>query len=312
MSEKLCEFMNGLDDILGVKWEDSTLSFKGNSSLENYCPVLADGKQQKCKNYEEIIGSSFLTLLVSYPISHKEVNLENDKLAQYAILWLCYKLNYQTKNRISNLNDFHNKHIKDIEKYFSAMPNLGAYNSYKDIIDKKQNSMPIDINVLSKLYEALKALCKLYTECDGKKTNCEKCLEEATNFAVKYNYLNNDYNHKEGSLYSQILSTLSKDYNKLKEECDSGQSKKFPSLPPINPTKSSAHTYGQTDIQFSDVETSNSSIGSKLIPGLLGFSIPIFLGIAYKYSLFVFGKQLHGQYLRGKIKKIKKKMNINI
>ncbi|SCL85792.1 CIR protein, partial [Plasmodium chabaudi chabaudi] len=284
MSKDLCEFINGIDDTLDVKWEGSNLSFKNNSNLGKYCPTLADGKNRECKNYEEMISSTFLTLLVTYSISYGDVNLENGKLAQYAILWLCYKLNQKRENTISNLNYFHNKYIKDFEKYFEGKPNLGAYNFYRNIIDKKQDSMPIGIKEMSKLYEALKILCKLYIEYDEKTQNCKKCLEEAKNFAEKYNDLNNDYNHIEGSSYNQILLTLSNDYNKLKRECDSGQSKKFPSLPPINPTKSSAHTYGQTDIQFSDVETSNSSIESKLIPGLLGFSIPIFLGIAYKVN----------------------------
>ncbi|SCL96003.1 Plasmodium variant antigen protein Cir/Yir/Bir, putative [Plasmodium chabaudi adami] len=312
MSKDLCELIKGVDDILDVKWVGSTLSISDNPTLNSYCPISNDGNNQKCNTYEETISSAFLTLLVNFPTSNAVGNLESDQLAQYAILWLCYKLNQKRENTISNLNYFHNKYIKDFEKYFEGKPNLGAYNFYRNIIDKKQDSMPIGIKEMSKLYEALKILCKLYTEYNEKPQNCTKCLEEAKNFAEKYNDLNNDYNHIEGSSYNQILFTLSNDYNKLKGKCDSGQSKKFPSLPPINPTKSSAHTYGQTDIQFSDVETSNSSIESKLIPGLLGFSIPIFLGIAYKYSLFVFGKQLHGQYLRGKIKKIKKKMNINI
>ncbi|SCL88619.1 Plasmodium variant antigen protein Cir/Yir/Bir, putative [Plasmodium chabaudi adami] len=303
MSKDLCEFINGIDELLDVKWEGSNLSFKKNSSLGNYCPFLDDGKTQECKNYEEMITSAFLTLLVTYSVSYGDINLKNDKLAEYAILWLCYKLNYQTKNRISNLNDFHNKHIKGIANYFGGKSNIGAYNNYKDIIDKQQNSIPIDINVLSKLYEALKALCKLYTECDGKKQNCEKCLEEATNFAVKYNYLNNDSNNIEGSLYTKILSTLLNDYNKLKGKCDSGQPKKFPSLPSIKPTKSSTHTCEQTAIQFSGVETPNSSIESKLIPGLLAFVIPIFLGIAYKYSLFGFCKRSQKQCLRKILKK---------
>ncbi|SCL84983.1 Plasmodium variant antigen protein Cir/Yir/Bir, putative, partial [Plasmodium chabaudi adami] len=250
------------------------------------------------------ITSAFLTLVVSYAIINEEGNLENEKLAQYAILWLCYKLNYQTKNRISNLNDFHNKYIKDFEKYFVRNPNLGAYNSYKGIIDKKQNSMPIDINVLSKLYEALKPLCKLYTECNEKKQDCKKCLEEANNFAVKYNDLNNDSNHIEDSLYSKILSTLLNDYGGFKKKCGDDQSKKFPSLPQITPQKSSAHTCGETAIQFSDVETSNSSIASKLIPVLSIFvAVPIFLGVAYKYSLFGFGKRSQKRYLRENIKK---------
>ncbi|SCL91039.1 Plasmodium variant antigen protein Cir/Yir/Bir, putative [Plasmodium chabaudi adami] len=309
MLEKSCEVINKIDTQLSVNPDDSILSSEDFPGLINYCPLVNNDIEHKCSSYEELVSSAFITLLVSFISNNGDEYLDRGNFAEYAILWLCYQVNQKEENTIDNLNDFHNKYIKGIENYIVKKPNTEAYNSYKNIIDKKQNSMPIGIKEMSKLYEALKILCDMYNEYKKNTSNCAKCLDEANNFAVKYNDLNNDSNHKEGSLYSQILSTLSKDYNKLKEECDNGQSKKFPSLPQIIPPKSSTHTYGETDIQFSDVETSSSSITSTLIPVLLAFAIPVFLGISYKYSLFGFDKQLQRQYLREKLKKIKKKMN---
>ncbi|SCL90452.1 CIR protein, partial [Plasmodium chabaudi chabaudi] len=304
MSKEVCELIIGVDKLLDVKWVGSTLSISDNSTLNNFCPLLDNGTQQKCNSYEESVSSAFISLLTLFNNDNDyQDDLKSGKLTKYAILWLCYKLNYQTKNQINNLNDFHNKYIKDIENYIVKRPNIEAYNSYKDIIDKKQNSVPIGIKEMSKLYEALKILCNMQNKYEKSTSNCTKCLEEANNFAVKYNDLNSDSNHIEGSLYSKMLSTLSNDYDDFKNKCGNGQSKKFPSLSQITPQKSSADTYGQIAIQYSDVETSSSSIASKLIPGLLTFAIPIFLGVAYKYSLFGFDKRLHGQYLRGKIKK---------
>ncbi|SCL84244.1 Plasmodium variant antigen protein Cir/Yir/Bir, putative, partial [Plasmodium chabaudi adami] len=68
--------------------------------------------------------------------------------------------------------------------------------------------------------------------------------------------------------------------------------------------KLSAHTTALNP----EATPSSSSIASKLIPALLIFAIPLFLGIAYKYSLFGFDKRLQRQYIREKLKKIKKKM----
>ncbi|SCL94317.1 Plasmodium variant antigen protein Cir/Yir/Bir, putative, partial [Plasmodium chabaudi adami] len=72
--------------------------------------------------------------------------------------------------------------------------------------------------------------------------------------------------------------------------------------------KSSTRNTVEASVQLSEYKPSSSSVASKLIPALLVFAIPIFLGIAYKYSLFGFDKRLHRQYLREKLKKINKKM----
>ncbi|SCL86521.1 Plasmodium variant antigen protein Cir/Yir/Bir, putative, partial [Plasmodium chabaudi chabaudi] len=102
------------------------------------------------------------------------------------------------------------------------------------------------------------------------------------------------------SSYNQILPILSNGYDKFKKKCNNTQSSNFPPLPTTKTT--------QNVVEISEATSSSSSVASKLIPALLISSIPIFLGIAYKYSLFGFDKRFHRQYLREKLKKIKKKM----
>ncbi|WBY59669.1 PIR protein [Plasmodium yoelii yoelii] len=91
--------------------------------------------------------------------------------------------------------------------------------------------------------------------------------------------------------YNQILSTLSTDYNNLKNYCNikGANCKDFPSIPEITPNIS---------VQISEVTSSSSSLGNKL-----------FLFYRYLYSLFGFQKRAQKQYLREKIKNIKKKIN---
>eukprot|EP00364_Plasmodium_chabaudi_P000838 XP_016653693.1 CIR protein [Plasmodium chabaudi chabaudi] len=299
MCSLYCEFINTIDVLLDVKWDGSKISFKYNSSLDNYCSMMGDEKQEDCNNYEEMISSAFLTLLHHFKsVNAGDENLEDDKLAQYALLWLCYEINKNKNNEISNLNDFHNKYIKNIEKYIMKIPNLGAYNSYKGIIDKQQNSMPIGVKEMFKLYEALKILCDMYTECDKKKQNYINCLQDANDFAKHFEELNQDSSITGNNSYREILSSLLTNYNNFKSDCNKKCSKcsDIPTLTNIKAPQSFEHA------------SSSSSIASTLIPVLLAFTIPFFLGVAYKYSLFGFDKRLQRQYIREKVKKIKKKM----
>ncbi|EUD72650.1 hypothetical protein YYG_01648 [Plasmodium vinckei petteri] len=69
----------------------------------------------------------------------------------------------------------------------------------------------------------------------------------------------------------------------------------------------SAKCYEKLSMQYtmhdSEVTSPNSSITNTLIPVLsIFFVMPFFLGLAYKYSLFVFNKRLQRQYLRKKYK----------
>ncbi|SCL88906.1 Plasmodium variant antigen protein Cir/Yir/Bir, putative, partial [Plasmodium chabaudi chabaudi] len=170
--------------------------------------------------------------------------------------------------------------------------------NYKEIINKKINLMNANKNIISKFYNVFKSLCNMYNDFNEDDPDCTQCLDDAQKFVDEYQkFLNNNNVDIDDSSYKQILPILSNGYDNLIKKCNNGQHSNFPPLPTTKTTQLSAH--------ISEDTSSSSSIASKLIPVLLICSIPIFLGIAYKYSLFGFDKQLQRQHLREKLKKNK-------
>ncbi|SCL81851.1 Plasmodium variant antigen protein Cir/Yir/Bir, putative, partial [Plasmodium chabaudi chabaudi] len=150
------------------------------------------------------------------------------------------------------------------------------------------------INDIFKFYAPFKSLCNMYNELDKDYQDyqdCANCSQKSNEFVVSFEKLNEDPNITGNSSYRKILHTLSTDYDDFKnyfaEKCSG-----YSNIPALSEIKTPLILL----------------IARKLIPVLLAFAIPIFLGIAYKYSLFGFDKRLHIQYLREKRKKIKRKM----
>ncbi|SCL88677.1 Plasmodium variant antigen protein Cir/Yir/Bir, putative, partial [Plasmodium chabaudi adami] len=190
--------------------------------------------------------------------------LENNKLAEYAILWLCYKIN-QEKHSFSNLNEFYNEYIINNEKYFVEENGANAYNSYKDII-KQICLKAIDIKETSKIYEAFEILCNMYNEIDEGGKNCTKCLGDANKFVSKYEDLSKGSNITKDRYYYQVLHTLSNGYDNFKKKCDNDQSN-FPSLSTIEqiqlPATCSEELSVQSTVISPESASSSPSIASK-------------------------------------------------
>ncbi|SCL84261.1 CIR protein, partial [Plasmodium chabaudi chabaudi] len=271
MSEKLCKLVNAIDKRFSVNVNNSLAFIEFDNILTEYCTEEEGGGKKECFSYEVLISSIFIKLLKNFMNLD---DLENDKHAQYAILWFCHKLNKNSQNGINNLNDVYNKYIKGNKEFFEKINDPGAYNSYEEFINKKQDMVNVNIKDMSKFYEALQILCKMYTKIDESKSNCTKCLDDAQKFADEYEKINRNYNDIESRTYKKILLTLFDDYDNLKKKCDKEQSSNFPTLSPIKTT----HKFAQS---FEDT-SSSSSITGKVIPVLLTFSISIFLGVAYK------------------------------
>ncbi|SCL89366.1 CIR protein [Plasmodium chabaudi chabaudi] len=318
MSKEVCKVFKEIDGLFRWEKNGSYISIDYDSSLKAYCPIPKNVVNQECTYYEQVVASAFTVLLKDFKKVYDDDDgvLEDDKIADYAILWLSYKIIQELHGKINNLKEYYHKYLKGNEKYIKENSDAEAYKTYNDIINKKQDLMNMDIQIISKFYEALQILCNMYNEDKEKNPDCAKCSKKANEFVENFKELNDNSNHTYGSSYSQLLHILSNDYDNFKNCCNKkkGESCDFPSLPQITPQKSIAknslespgHTYGQT----SEVVSSKSSIANTLIPVLSTFAaIPMFLGIAYKYSLFGFDKRRHRQYLREKIKKIKNKMN---
>ncbi|CDU16381.1 PIR protein [Plasmodium yoelii] len=208
-------------------------------------------------------------------LSFKKYANSNINVVVYILVWLSYKLNQKTNNGITQFMDFYTGHVKNVKEYQNPINDVGAYNSYDDLINKKNYLMKMNIKDISKFYDAFKSLCEMYTEFDEDNPKCEKYLEGDNEFVKKYDQLKKDSDINKDDSYSQIFSILLNDYDNLKNKCN---------------IFSSLLTYSLISIAFIFV------------------AIPIFFGISYKYSLFGFRKRAQKQYLRETIKNIKKKM----
>ncbi|CXJ30287.1 BIR protein [Plasmodium berghei] len=263
--------------------------------FKQYC------SNQNCVNELEKISAGCLYLFNEFfkdSSVFNSVAKSNINIVDYIIIWLSYMLNLKENNDgTSNLTYFYTTNINN-DKYTNTIDGVEGYTSYKDLIDKKKDLMDISNENMSKFYDAFKSLCEMYTEFDDTNKNCTKCSGKAKEFVEKYKNLNENSNNTEGSPYRKILSTLSNDYNNLKNKCDS-----FPTISEINTSTNTAKRPEQASAQASEVTLSSSSIGNKLIPVLSIFgAIAFFLGIGYKYSLFKSRKRSRKQHLREKVK----------
>ncbi|CAD2105466.1 PIR protein CIR protein [Plasmodium vinckei petteri] len=288
-----------------------------HGSIHEYCHY--GDTSGNCNGYFEMTSSGVIHLLKMLKDNHK---LEDDQLAEYAILWLIYKLNVQEKNGDMNLNNFYTNYIVKNKCYNDKIKDDPSL-TYMKIIDKIKDLM--NIEEISKFNGPFSKLLYLYDMDYYDYEVCNRKSVYAKSFASEFENFNNDSNNIEGSLYNKMISTLSDDYNELKKIYHNKNCTSFPPLPEIEPKKNIAQNIvgdrvedsGKGSEQIlghtSEVTSSSSSISNTLIPGLSVVSvIPVFLGIAYKYSLFGIDKLFQRQYLRTKLKNVKKKMKLNI
>ncbi|SBW38079.1 BIR protein [Plasmodium berghei] len=302
MSFRVCYIISEIDN-----FANDPKNQGGHNSIgyfKYYCP------DNNCDTDVKKVISTFIALVTLFNgINHNE-KLESDKIAEYAILWLSYKLNQKTQNGTTKLYDFYTEHINTNSKYNEHITN--DFNINKSVIENKIKLMNMNIKDISKFYDAFKKLCEMNTEFDDDNKNCTNCSGKAKEFVEKYKDLNKDYNNTNSSSYNKMLSTLSTDYNNLKNKCKNVQNSKFPLLPEIKTTQISVKSSEQTSAQTSEVASSRSSIGNNLFTVLSVFgAIALFLGIGYKHSLFGFRRKVQ-KNLRKKLKSLRRKWIISI
>ncbi|ETB59336.1 hypothetical protein YYC_02854 [Plasmodium yoelii 17X] len=271
--------------------ENPKLELKNISNFQNYCPG------ENCNTNIEKITVGFLWLLGKYYSMSQDKSYNEDNTNAffiYMISWFSYKLSQTTGHNSTTINDFYNKNIINNDKYKKFINDSSTFTNLKEVLNKKNNLLSININDLSKFYDASKLICSMYGNVAQNQTG-EILSNNVNDFINKYTEINNKYNDENGP-HRQIFSVLSTDYNNLKDK-----RKDFQSLPEISEFSALASKSGVT---------SSSSIGNRLFTVLSIFgAIAFFLGISYKYSLFGFRKRFKKQQIREKIKNIKKKMN---
>ncbi|ETB57400.1 hypothetical protein YYC_04300 [Plasmodium yoelii 17X] len=275
MSFNVCKSINDIDNYFVDDPNSSGTDISG-SLLNTYCP------DYDCSSDELKIIAGFIMLLNMID----NENIDSEKLVEYAILWLSYKLNQKKENGTIILNEFYTDNIKTNSCYINHIAdNSGSGdNINKGIIEKKINMMNMDIKDISNFYDPFKSLCNMYSELDPKKkTQCKTCLENAGEFFEKYEKLKNTFDITKGDYYSQLWSNLSVDYKIFENEYNSFRCNNVSSV--VACPRSSV--------------TKNTLITIAII----FFAASILLGVSYKYSLFGFRKRYKKQHLREMLKK---------
>ncbi|VEV54559.1 PIR protein CIR protein [Plasmodium vinckei vinckei] len=255
-----------INDYFAVN-NDQLIVNNKNESIHNYCHSWRKSGKDNCDCYFQLASCGFIYLLEKL----KKYVLEDDKLAQYATLWLSFKLNSAPNNCGTNLIRFYTNYIEKNDYYNKKIKVDGL--TYKKIIDKIKNLM--DIKEIYKFNIPFYRLFLSYLVIYSEKLFCEYFSNYPKTFVSEFKSLNNDPKNIKDSPFSQILSTLSNDYDNLKNKYGKNKCVNFPDLPPLNPKKIIAPSPEAT--------SSSSSILNTVIPGLsISSVILVFLGVAYK------------------------------
>ncbi|CDS44604.1 YIR protein, partial [Plasmodium yoelii] len=182
MSKGLCDAINVIDRSFDDDPNNSG-EFVYGDLLNTYCP------DSNCSSDDEKIISGFIMLLNTLD----DGTIDGDKLVEYAILWLIYKLNQKKGNEPIILDNFYTDYIKTNSCYIKHISNNSDSSIKKDdIICKKISMMNIDIKDISNFYDAFKSLFNMYSEIYPENNiQCKTCLENAGELFEKYEKLKN-------------------------------------------------------------------------------------------------------------------------
>ncbi|VTZ81110.1 PIR protein [Plasmodium yoelii] len=308
----LCDGINLMDR--GILFDQASQNYTlDGSHTEMHCP------DNKCDDDNKKLSSAFIAFIAFFNGAGIDENLDSDKIAEYAILWLGHKLNQKKENETTTLNDFYTKHVKTNSHYNQKINTNSSNKIKKNDIENKINSMNIGIKDMSNFYEVFKLLCKMDGELDPKKKpQCNKCLESAREFFEKCEKVKNAFDINKGSSYLQLLSILSNDYKQFKEKykkvvCSNVEfletcSRSSVTESPV--TKCQVTECPVTKCQVTECPVTKCQVtespvtkNTLIIIAIIFVAASILLGVSYKYSLFGFRKRSQKQHLREKLKK---------
>ncbi|SCL91847.1 Plasmodium variant antigen protein Cir/Yir/Bir, putative, partial [Plasmodium chabaudi adami] len=206
-------------------WSDfpESVGEDGNcqSNMSDYWETLFTKKC--CDNdIDKVNAVSFWLLVQNFGDGStftKNVNSDID-IVYYIVIWLIHMLRLKDGSQIDNVMKFYNTCINPTKEYINSIKDNNDYNTYKNLIDNKLYLMNTGIKDISIFYDALKSLCNMYNEFAEDDSDCTQNLNDAKKFVEKYEILlNNNDTDTEDSLYSQILSILSTDYDNFVKKC---------------------------------------------------------------------------------------------
>ncbi|EAA17990.1 putative yir2 protein [Plasmodium yoelii yoelii] len=287
MPTNLCDGLTTADN--GLVFDRNSQSYKFTGSYTNiYCP------DNNCDNdNNKKISSAFIGLLGFCKEVVDMENLESDKIAEYAILWLGHKLNQNTENGTTTLNEFYTEHIKTNNHY--EQKTFGDSNSKINIsvIDTKIESMNMNIKDISNFYDAFKLLCKMNNEIGTKKIQCNTCLKNAGEFYEQYEKLKNALDINKGN-YDKFKEKYSAKCNDIKfhEACPrSSVTKSQVTNCPV--TNCPVTNCPVTECQVTECPVTKNTL---ITIAIIFVAASILLGVSYKVNNKIFKNYFHYIY----------------
>ncbi|VTZ66941.1 CIR protein [Plasmodium chabaudi chabaudi] len=314
MSEELCKAIDEIEDFVVFDSESKKYTFK-DKILEAYCSLSGKGENGQCDTESLKLSSGFMGLL-EYFKSIEDENLDDDKRAQYAILWFSYKIRQNANIEIEK------------NTMYDILRQNGWLSEHIESIEKIKDIMGIHFEYLNRLYRFLKGICETITNCnDPSKTS--DCQESAKKCSELYRACIVQLPWREiCNPYCSVLTNLKNDYDKFRKnnsdkdipelelteglsECNvecSKQEKRHKgggAAQNRSSDGSEIDTFTNASLPGPSVPTTSINNGNKIpyiaIPFIL---IPIILGISYKYLTPVWRK-------KSKRKAMKKIINLS-
>nr|AEP32845.1 variant surface antigen [Plasmodium chabaudi chabaudi] len=273
MSEELCKQIDQVEEYITFDSESQNYKFK-NDILNAYCPGSENGGKGQCESNDLKLGSAFMALLNNFKSIDGE-DSEGDKIYQYAILWLSYKIN-QNPNI-----EFIRTTIDNILKQNEWYRELGI------TVDDKKSTIRFHYIYMNNLYNFLKGICETINKCkDPSKTS--ECMESAKNCSVLYRACIMQFPWREiCNPYCSVLTNLKNDYDEIRKKYNDMHLPELnlpPGLSNCNEECSKKASARPNGLPASSLIPTNINNGNKLpyiaVPLVL---IPIILGISYKY-----------------------------
>ncbi|SCL83263.1 CIR protein [Plasmodium chabaudi adami] len=297
MSEELCGAIDQIEKY--ITFDSTSQKYNFNDGILNsYCT------NQKCDSDDLKLGSAFMALLKNFEsVDDYDDNLKDDKLYQYAVLWLSYKI----------------RENPNIEFIKSTIPGILEKNEwYKELsksADDNENTMGFHFIYLNNLYKFLKGICETINKCKGSSNN-DECIKSAEECGKLYRSCLIAFPWAEiCNPYCSLLTNLKNDYDKIRAKYSD---KKLPELKLTEGLLECNEECSKQKIRYKDwLAAHNRSNGGSekvpIIPNSLPDSpvtptsinngnklpyiavplilIPIILGISYKYLTPVWRKK---------------------
>ncbi|CAD2099415.1 PIR protein CIR protein [Plasmodium vinckei brucechwatti] len=186
MSEKACKLFRDADNLFNGKFVDGG-KFNDNYSLYNdYCPQDENGAKKCNTDYEKISavgGYLFMELLKS---NNMNLHNDNDRYAQYFIIWISHKLHKISINNIASLNQSYEENLGK---------SVGNFNFWNLLHNQKKELKNSNIAIMNMFYILFNQICETINKYQTPGIQPHEYTNPAMQCNIIYDELSKFVNH---------------------------------------------------------------------------------------------------------------------